>query len=101
MKKEELEKKLQDLVKRTLALSNKVNDIFNESRDLKIQGAAVDKALADLESGKSEDTVLDELEETITTAYAKDAEEMQKEADYAQKVEEELLKKDAEDEASK
>ncbi|MFH1088596.1 MAG: hypothetical protein V1719_02030 [Patescibacteria group bacterium] len=101
MNKEELENKLKDLIKRTLDISNKTSDIFNEARDLKIQGSAVDKALADLATGKSESDVLDELEQTINVMYAKDAEELKKEADYMQKVEEDLLRKDASDEASK
>ncbi|HAR55075.1 TPA: hypothetical protein DCR79_02205 [Patescibacteria group bacterium] len=98
MNKEELENKLKDLIKRTLDVSDKTGEVFNEARDLKLQGAAVDKALADLASGKPESEVLDELEQTIGTMYAKDAEELKKEADYEQQAGEKALKQEASDE---
>lgn len=100
MNNEELENKLKDLIQRTMDVSEKTGEVFNEARDLKLQGTAIDKALADLKSGKPETEVLNELEQTVNTMYAKDAEELQKEVDFEQQAGEDVLRKEASDEAS-
>ncbi|MBU1092645.1 hypothetical protein KJ836_03170 [Patescibacteria group bacterium] len=100
MNKEELDKKLKDLVKRTLDIGDTAKDLFNEARDLKLQKMAIDRALTDLEAGKSEIEVLGELEKTVMTIYAKNAEELETEVEFRQKTEEQILSKEAADEAS-
>ncbi len=99
MDKEELEQKLKELVAQAMAANDQADNIFNEARDLGLQGAAVNKALADLKTGKSAAEVLDELEQTIDKMYAKDTAALNQEIELEKSTEEGILKKIASDEA--
>jgi len=100
MDKQELEQKLKDLVAQAMAANDQADNIFNEARDLGLQGAAVNKALADLKTGKSATEVLDELEQTIDKMYAKDTAALNQEIELEKSTEEGILKKIASDEAN-